>query len=176
AISSLGCAPRLESAYLLGPATRFRDLASPHSGSLFVGHVHDGQSAQELLALDVGPVGEQHGAARSVGAEDRAVLFLQTPGEDVSPGGLDLVHDSPGEWPAPAEPLLGVVTHPLLVEVDEVLGHVCSLCSDRPGVRLHLRYERRPADPTLSGSKSSEPQVAVDAPVYISEAPGRGGS
>src|ERR1700742_4482563 len=118
AISSLVIELRLESANLLGPTARFRDLPGPHSGRLLVGHVHHGQSAQELLALDEGPVGEQQCAARGVGTEDRAVLFLQTPGEDVRSGGLYLVNDRAREWPAPTEPLLGVVTHPLLVEVD----------------------------------------------------------
>ena len=75
------------------------------------------------------------------------------PANTYSPAAFDLVHDRHGEWPAPAEPLLGVVTDPLLVEVDEVLGHVCSLGSGGPGVRLHVRYERRPTDTTPSGGK-----------------------
>src|SRR6476659_9275763 len=118
----------LESANLLWPAARFRDLAGPRPGGLLVGHVHDGEPAQELLGLDEGPVGEHQRAAGRVSAEDRAVL-LQPSDEHVLASSLDLVHDRPGERPAPAEPLLAVVAHPLLVEVDEVLRHVCSLVS-----------------------------------------------
>ena len=62
----------LEAADLLGPAARLRDLAGPHLGGLVVGHVHHGEPAEELLGLDVGPVGEHQRAAGRVGAEGPA--------------------------------------------------------------------------------------------------------
>src|SRR4051812_9307942 len=120
---SLGWGHGLEPANLLGPAAGLGDLAGPHPGVLLVGHIHHGEPAEELLGLDEGPVGERQRAAGGVGAEGLVDLLHEPAGEHVRAGGLDLVHDRPGERPAPAKPLLAVVAHPLLVEVDEVLGH-----------------------------------------------------
>src|SRR5262249_31828475 len=132
AVGSVGLGLGFEAAYLVGPAAGLRDLSSPHLGGLVIGHVHHGESAQELLGLDVGAVGDQHGATGRVGAVDRAVLLFGPAGEHVPPGSLHLVNDRHGARPAPAEPLLGVVADPLLVEVEEVLGHDCSFCSGGP--------------------------------------------
>ena len=66
--------------------------------------------------------------------------------------GLDLVHDRHRERTAAAEPLLGVVADPLLVEVDEVLGHVCSFGSGGPGARLNLSTNGDPPDTTAESA------------------------
>src|SRR5215472_17262688 len=134
----------LEAANLMGPAACLGDLARPHLGGLVIGHIHQGEPAQELLGLYVGSVGNYYGAAGGVGAVDGAVLLFQPSGEDVDAGYLHLVRDRHGERPAAAEPLLGVVAHPLLVEVDEVFGHGISFrCGGPCGPRLvRLRTAR----------------------------------
>src|SRR3954471_4551027 len=131
-MGSLGLGPWLEPANLVGPAACLRDLARPHLRDLVIGYVHHGEPAQELLGLDIGSVADYHGVTGGVGAADRAVLLLQPPGEHVHAGSLHLVHDRHGQRPAPTEPRLGVVAHPLLIEVEEVLGHGCSFCSGGP--------------------------------------------
>src|SRR5688572_19883454 len=130
-ITSLERGLRPEATNLLRPAACLRHPARPRLGGLVVGHVHHGEPAQELLGLRVGSVGDHDGATGGVGAVDRAFL-LQAAGEHVDAGSLHLLHDRHGERSAPAEPLPGVVAHPLLVEVHEVLGHDCSFCSGGP--------------------------------------------
>src|SRR4051794_39368706 len=91
--SGPGGAPLLEPADLLRPAARLRDLAGPHPRRVLVGHVHDGQAAEELLGLDVGPLAEQQRATGRVGAEGLLDLLDQPPGEDVGAGSPDLLDD-----------------------------------------------------------------------------------
>ena len=62
--------------------------------------------------------------------------------DDEDAGGLHLVEDRPDQRTAPAEPLLGVVADPLLVEVDEVLGHGCSSVWCSRDTLHHLRVRR----------------------------------
>src|SRR3954452_14767189 len=143
ALASVGLALRLEAANFMRPAAALCHLAGPHLGGLVVGHVHQGEPAEELLGLDVGPVGDDHRATGGVGAEDRTVLLLQPPGEDVHAGSLHLGHHRLREGPAPPEPLLGVVAHPLLVEVDEVLGHGRSFSCGGPGGRAFTHPTNR---------------------------------
>ncbi len=84
-------------------------------------------------------------------------FLLQSSGEHVHASSLHLVDDRHGERPARAKPLFGVVAHPLLVEVDEVLGHVCSSFQSRTRCPpLLLLHERRQPDPT-AGSRFLRP-------------------
>jgi hypothetical protein len=53
---------RLDAADLMGPAACLRDLARPHLGGLGIGHIHHGEPSQKLLGLDIGSVGDHHGA------------------------------------------------------------------------------------------------------------------
>src|SRR6476469_580423 len=137
----------------MGPAACLRDLARPHRGGLVICHVHHGEPAQKLLGLDVWSVGDHQGATGGVGAVDRAVLLLQPPGKDVHARSLHLDRDRLGERSAPAEPLLGVVADPLLVEVEEVLGHDCSFGYDGPS---------GPRSPTLRTARSESDTVVPE--------------
>ena len=120
--------PRPELPHLVGPTAAHGDPGRPHLRRLVVGHVDDGETAEELLGLDVGTVADHDLLAGRIDAVDGPVL-LESAGEDVHACRLHLVDDAPREWRARSEPLLRVVADPLLVEGEEVLGHVRFLVS-----------------------------------------------
>ncbi len=59
----------------------------------------------------------------AVRCDGRIQVFVHTGGEDQHPGIPHLIHDSLCERPATGEPLLAVIAHPLLIEIDDVLAH-----------------------------------------------------
>ena len=137
----------LEASHLLRPTAGHRDLSRPQPRRLLVGHIHDGEAAEVLLGLDVRTVGEQRRAARRIDTEHGGSV-VQAAGEDEDPGSLHLCQQRPDSLGLLAQLLVRVVGHPLVVESDEVLGHVSSFAGVAPAATLHLLHERRQPDST----------------------------
>jgi hypothetical protein len=77
----------------------------PPAALPLVGHFHEGETAEVLLCLDVGAVGEQGRAARRLDAEHGG-LVIPAAGEDEDPGGLHLCHHCAGSLGRLAEILV----------------------------------------------------------------------
>ena len=115
----------LETSHLLRPTAGHRDLSRPQPRRILVVHRHDGEAAEVFLGLDVRTVGEQRRAARRIDVEHRGIR-VQAVGVDEHPGFVHLCPQRPDGLGLLAQLLVRVVGHPLVVEGDEVLGHVSS--------------------------------------------------
>src|SRR5580658_1995863 len=136
-----------EASHLLRPAAGHRDLSGPQPRRLLVGHIHDGEAAEVLLGLDERTVGEQRRAARRIDTEHRGCI-IQAAGEDEYSGSPHLCQQRSKSLGLLAQLLDRVVGHPLVVEGDEVLGHVSSFAGVTPADTIHLLHEQRRPDPT----------------------------
>jgi hypothetical protein len=93
---------------------------------VLVGYIHDSEATEVFLGLDERTIGEQRRAGGRVDTEHGGGI-VQAAGEDQDSGSLHLCHQRPDSLGLLAQLLVRVVGHPLVVEGDEVLGHVSSL-------------------------------------------------
>jgi len=116
---------------LLWPATSRCELAGPKLCGLLIGDIDDREAAEILGDIGIPTFAEVQFAAGLVSTESLAQVFIYSRGEDEHARLLHLRYDCPGQRPTGLKPLFGVITDPLLVEVDNVVRHVIS-CYLRP--------------------------------------------
>src|SRR5689334_9297847 len=116
---------------LLWPATSRCELAGPKPCGLLIGDIDDGEATEILGDIGIPTFAEVQFAAGLVSTESLAQVFIYSRGEDEHARLLHLRDDCPGQRPTGLKPLFGVITDPLLVEVDNVVRHVIS-CYLRP--------------------------------------------
>src|SRR6516164_6969357 len=139
-----------ETVHLLRPADGDRDPAGPMPCLGIVGHIDDGETAEVLLGLDEGAVGEYGRAAARVDAAHDRRRVQTAVAEDEDTGGRHLLDQGSGGRAPLAQLLHREVGHPLVVEGDQVQRHVELLCSRAAWTAAtHLLHERTRVDTTL---------------------------
>ena len=111
---------------LLWPITGRCELAGPKPCTLLASDIDDGEAAEILGGVGITTFAKMQFATGLVGTERFAQVFIHARGEDEHARLLHLCHDGAGQRPAGLKPRFGVITHPLLVEVDDVVRHVTS--------------------------------------------------
>src|SRR5215475_11208266 len=117
---------------LLRPATSDCELAGPKLRRVLLGDINDREATEILRGVGIPTFAKLQFAADVISAESLAQIFIYSRGEDEHASFLHLGHDCPSQRSARLKPLVGVITDPLLVEVDNVVRHVTSYYL-RPG-------------------------------------------
>src|SRR5262245_29984122 len=112
---------------LLRPATSDCELAGPKLRRLLLRDINDREATEILRGVGIPTFAKLQFAADVISTESLAQIFIYSRGEDEHARFLHLGHDCPSQRSARLKPLFGVITDPLLVEVDNVLRHVTFL-------------------------------------------------
>src|SRR6478735_2915504 len=147
-----------EAVHLLWPVERNGEPPCPVPRCLVVRHADDGEAPQVLLGLGIRAVDEQRLAIFRLDAAHHGRCVDAAVAEHEDTGGLHVLEHRPASRALRAQLFRRVLTHPLVVEGDQILGH-CLLLSQP--LRGHRRDSslRRPERPTLTNSTNGNEPV-----------------
>src|SRR5215470_2785039 len=136
---------------LLRPATSDCELAGPKLRRVLLGDINDREATEILRGVGIPTFAKLQFATNVISTESLAQIFIYSRGEDEHARFLHLGHDCPGQRSARLKPLFGVITDPLLVEVDNVVRHVTFLLS---AVRRTYYADHRLSQTPICAEKS----------------------